>query len=96
MITLVYCDILDYIDGLSLSNCSHVSNAYSSALSGYYILPSPNGSHITVYYDMECSNCDGNVGWMRVGYVNMTEPNTTCSLGLKIKQYNNIGYSIYG
>ena len=31
---------------------------------------------------MEGSNCDGNGGWMRVGYINMTQPQATCPEGL--------------
>uniref|UniRef100_A0A1X7TMQ2 Uncharacterized protein n=1 Tax=Amphimedon queenslandica TaxID=400682 RepID=A0A1X7TMQ2_AMPQE len=31
---------------------------------------------------MEGSNCDGNGGWMRIGYINMTEPGATCPQGL--------------
>ena len=34
------------------------------------------------HYDIEGSNCDVNGGWMRVGYVNMTEPGATCPQGL--------------
>ena len=45
---------------------------------------------------MEGSNCDGKEGWMRVAYLNMSEPNPTCPPGLTIKQYNNIGYCLCG
>ena len=38
------------------------------APSGYYKIQSPNGSLISVYCDMEGSNCDGKGGWMTVGY----------------------------
>ena len=90
---LMYCNVEDYIDGY---NCSHIFQKNSSTPSGYYTIQAPNGSRISVYCDMEGSNCDGNVGWMRVGYINMTVPNATCPPGLTIKQYNNIGYSICG
>ena len=31
---------------------------------------------------MEGSNCDGKGGWMRVAYLNMSEPGATCPPGL--------------
>ena len=53
-------------------------HVYSTALSGYYTIQAPNGSLISVYCDMEGSNCDGKGGWIRVAYLNMSEPNATC------------------
>ena len=38
---------------------------------------------------MEGSNCDGKGGWMRVGYLNMSESGATCPHGLTLHQYNN-------
>ena len=79
---LVCCDIVEYNNGLSLSNWSHVYNGYSSAPSGYYTIQAPNGSLISVYCDMVGSNCDYKGGWIWVGYLNMSKSNATCSLGL--------------
>ena len=45
---------------------------------------------------MEGSNCDGKGGWMRVGYLNMSEPNATCPPGLTLQQYNNIDHGVCG
>ena len=92
----VYCDIVEYINGLSLSNCSHIYNGYSSAPSGYYTIRAPNGSLISVYCDMEGSKCDGKGGWMRIGYLNMSEPGATCPPGLTQRQYNNIDHDVCG
>ena len=79
----VYCDLVDYISELNFSDCYEIFENRSSAPSGYYKIQSPNGSLISVYCDMEGSNCDGKGGWMRVGYLNMSEPNATCPLGLR-------------
>ena len=92
----VYCDIVDYINGLNFSDCYEIFQNRSSTPSGYYTIKAPNGSLISIYCDMEGNNCDSKGGWMRVAYLNMTEPNATCPPGLKIKQYNNIGYSLCG
>ena len=62
-LTFVYCD-------LSFLYCSQILHVYSSALSGYYTIQAPNSSLISVYCEMEGSNCDGKGGWMRVGYLN--------------------------
>ena len=47
-----------------------------------------------VYCDMEGINCDGEGGWTRVAYLNMTEPNATCPAGLILRQYNNTGHPL--
>ena len=83
----VYCD-------LSFLSCSQILHVNSSATSGYYTIQAPNGSLISVYCDMEGSNCDGKGGWMRVGYLNMSEPGATCPPGLTLHQYNNIDHGL--
>ena len=45
---------------------------------------------------MEGSNCDGKGGWMRVGYLNMTNPCATCLLGMTLRQFNTIGHGLCG
>uniref|UniRef100_A0A1X7TDT7 Fibrinogen C-terminal domain-containing protein n=1 Tax=Amphimedon queenslandica TaxID=400682 RepID=A0A1X7TDT7_AMPQE len=57
--------------------------------SGYYNISQSNGSIVSVYCDMEGSNCDGNGGWMRIGYINMIEPGATCPQGLYNYTYGN-------
>ena len=63
-------------------SCSEFLELFPSATSGYYDITQSNGSIVSVYCDMDGSNCDGNGGWMKVGYVNMTEPGATCPQGL--------------
>ena len=77
-------------------NCSELFKQNASAKSGYYKILSPNGSLISVYCDMEGSNCDGERGWMRVGYLNMSEPGATCPPGLTLRQFNNIDHGVCG
>ena len=49
-----------------------------------------------VYCDMEGINCDGEGGWTRVAYLNMTEPNATCPTGLILQEYDNIDHPLCG
>ena len=70
-------------------SCSGVLERLPNAASGYYNITQSNGSIVSVYCDMEGSNCDGNGGWMRIGYFNMTEPGATCPQGLYNQTYNN-------
>ena len=67
---------------IKFNSCSEVLENIPNAASGYYNISQSNGSIVSVYCDMEGSNCDGNGGWMRIGYTNMTEPGATCPQGL--------------
>ena len=70
-------------------SCNALLQAFPVATSDYYSLTLSNGSIITVYCDMEGSNCDDKGGWMRVGYLNMSEPGATCPPGLTLRHFNN-------
>ena len=37
---------------------------------------------VNVYCDMEGTNCNGEGGWTRIAFVNMSQPNATCPTGL--------------
>ena len=63
-------------------SCSEVLESFPNATSGYYNITHSNGSIVSVYCDMEGSNCDGNGGWLRVAYINMTQLDATCPQGL--------------
>ena len=69
-------------------SCSQLYEVYSTAPSGYYNITLSNGSQVEVYCDMEGSHCDGEGGWTRVAFVNMSEPGSSCPPGLV--QYDNI------
>ena len=45
---------------------------------------------------MEGVNCDGEGGWTRIGYLNMTEPDATCPDGLVQNSYNGINHDLCG
>ena len=94
--TQYYNELLDQLEEISQYlnfSCSDILNNNHSALSGYYTIPASNGSLITVYCDME-GQCDGKGGWMRVGYINMSEPGNNCPNGLNPYNYTNINYPL--
>ena len=70
------------------SSCSQLHEVYPTAPSAYYNITLSNGSKVEVYCDMEDSHCDGEGGWTRVAFVNMSEPGSSCPPGLV--QYDNI------
>ena len=76
--------------------CLDILQKNNFSTSGYYKILSPNGSLISVYCDMEGINCDGDGGWMRVGYLNMSEPNAICPPGLTLRQFDNIDHGVCG
>ena len=77
-------------------SCNTLLQAFPAATSGYYNVSLSNGSIITVYCDMEGSNCDGKGGWMRVGYLNMSESGASCPSGLTLRTFDNIDHGLCG
>ena len=78
------------------TSCSDILSNDPNATSRYYNISLTNGSTVSVYCDMEGVNCDGEGGWTRIGYLNMTEPNATCPDGLVQKNFYNINYDLCG
>ena len=76
------------------TRCSEILQRNKLATSSYYTIQSPTGSLISVFCDMEGSNCDDKGGWMKVGYLNMSEPNATCPSELSLQQFNNIDHGL--
>ena len=81
---------------VSYSSCQEVFDNNSSAPSGFYNITMMDGDTVSLYCDMERVNCDGEGGWTRIGYLNMTEPNATCPDGLEQKSYNSISHDLCG
>ena len=78
------------------NSCNALLQAFPAITSGYYNVNLSNGSTITVYYDMEGSNCDDKGGWMRVGYLNMSESGASCPSGLTLWMFDNINHGLCG
>ena len=71
------------------TSCSDISTTYATASSGYYNIRLSNGTATTVYCDMDL-NCNGERGWMRMGYLNMTDPNEQCPPGFRLHEQNGV------
>ena len=73
------------------SSCSDILTKYScdaSAVTGYYNIQLTNGTVVSVYCDMEGVNCDGEGGWMRVAYLDMSDPTEQCPAGFRLYEEN--------
>ncbi len=75
-------------------SCSAILSRTPSASSGYYNIQVANGSVLSVYCDMEGSRCDGEGGWTRVAYLNMTEPGAVCPQGLVQKHFSQLPHDV--
>ena len=60
------------------TSCKEIYQCNSTAPSGYYWVRNATGQ-LQVFCDMDTTNC-GNItgGWMRVAYIDMTNPANTC------------------
>lgn len=71
---------------LPASSCQEIYDCNNNATSGdYWIEHQANGSFVVdmVYCNMEETRCGVRGGWMRVAYINMTDPQETCPSPLK-------------
>ena len=75
-------------------DCKEIFSLQSSPASGYYNIQLDNGTVVSVYCDMEGTNCDGEGGWTRIVRLNMTEPNASCLAGLMQMDYDNIDHAV--
>ena len=70
-------------------NCSEILCCNSSASSGYYQIQAASGSAVLVYCDMEGTHCGEEGGWMRVAYLNLTDPSSQCPVGFRVDRATN-------
>ena len=75
-------------------SCKEVLHLNPNASSGYYYITLSNGSKINILCDMEGLNCDQQGGWMRIAYLNMTQPGATCPEGLRARRYSNLDHQL--
>ena len=72
----------------SFLSCMDALTNYPNTTSGYYKIDQPDGSTASVYCDMEGVNCDGEGGWVRVAYLNMSDPTEVCPTGFRLYEVN--------
>ena len=73
------------------TSCSDVARN-GGATSGYYDITLTDGTIVSVYCNME--GCDGEGGWTRVAYLNMSDPSQQCPTELRL--YNQGGVRACG
>ena len=64
-------------------SCREIFRCNPSSPSGYYWLKSASRECQEVYCDMDTTHCNIRGGWMRVAYLNMTEPGASCPTSLR-------------
>ena len=77
-------------------SCKHILETNPSAQSGNYSIYGLDGEVQQIYCKMDANYCDGEGGWMRVAYINMTEPGGTCPNEMTELAYNNINHNLCG
>ena len=76
-----------------LHSCEEIKTNWPDSPSDYYIIADTNGHPRHVYCHME-SLCNSSGGWMRVAYLNMSDPTEECPPGFRL--YNQSGIRACG
>ena len=64
-------------------SCREIFRCNPSSPSGYYWLKSASMECREVYCDMDTTHCNVRGGWIRLAYLNMTEPGASCPTSLR-------------
>ena len=72
-----------------LHSCEEIKTNWPDSPSDYYIIADTNGHPRHVYCHME-SLCNYGGGWMRVAYLNMSDPTEECPPGFRLYNQNGI------
>ena len=70
-----------------LHSCEEIKSNWPDSPSDYYIIADTNGYLRHVYCHME-SLCNSSAGWMRVAYLNMSDPTEECPPGFRLYNQN--------
>ena len=80
---------IDYPPSSLLHSCEEININWPDSPSDYYIIVDTNGHPRHVYCHME-SLCNSQGGWMRVAYLNMSDPTEECPPGFRLYNQNGI------
>ena len=72
-----------------LHSCEEIKTNWPDNPSGYYTIADSNGHTHQVYCHME-ELCGSDEGWMRVAYLNMSDPTEDCPPGFRLYEENGI------
>ena len=80
--------ILGQVSSYPASSCKQLADvrATDNLESGYYWVKSSNGTSIKVFCDLKNGFTTSDQGWMRAGYLNMTEEDSECPGNLRFFQ----------
>ena len=67
------------------SSCQDILDNCGKVASGMYQLQTSTGT-VNRYCDMEGANCGATGGWMRIAFVNMSDPNYNCPVALNLTE----------
>ena len=91
---MAHANITDlYPPSALLHSCEEINTNWPDSPSDYYIIADTNGHPHHVYCHME-SLCNSSGGWMRVAYLNMSDPTEECPPGFRL--YNESGIRACG
>ena len=91
---MAHANITDFYPPSSLlHSCEEINTNWPDSLSDYYLIADTNGHPRHVYCHME-SLCNSGEGWMRVAYLNMSDPTEECPPGFRL--YNQSGIRACG
>ena len=71
-----------------LHSCEEIRNKWPDSSSDFYTIVDTNGRRRHVYCEME--QVCGSSGWMRVAYLNMTDPSEECPRGFRLYNQNGV------
>ena len=71
-----------------LHSCEEIRNKWPGSSSDFYTIVDTNGRRRHVYCEME--QVCGSSGWMRVAYLNMTDPSEECPRGFRLYNQNGV------
>ena len=78
----------DYTPSPLLHSCEEIKSQYADNPSDYYIIADGTGHARHVYCQME--QVCGSSGWMRVAYLNMSDPTEECPSGFRLYTQNGV------
>ena len=69
------------------TSCREIAELNPHSPPGYYKISTTSGA-VQVYCDMERHCCGSTGGWMRVAYLDMTDPTHHCPTGFRLSSYS--------
>ena len=79
----------EYSPTALLLSCEEIKTKWPDSPSDYYTIADSNGHTRHVYCHME-ELCGSDEGWMRVAYLNMSDPNEECPEGFRLYEENGV------